>query len=160
MIRNNRVNKQGGLASVELAIIAVVFMIILMGAIEVSRLLFTWNTLDAVAQRAARVAAVCPPNHSRIFQVAQFGSPTGTASVLPGFTASDIDLKYLDSDFNEVTDLSDIVSMRYVRASIINYTHQLAIPFIRDGVIPTPPFTSTLPRESLGFIPFDGVRTC
>ena len=152
--------KQRGLASVELAFIAVAFLTILLGAIEVSRMLFTWNTLDAVTQRAVRVAAVCPPNHSRILQVASFGSPTGSSTILPGFTTANLQIQYLDNGFAVMTDLTNIEDMRYVRASIINYQHRLAIPFISDAIASSPQFTSTIPVESLGFVPFDGVRTC
>lgn len=149
--------KQAGVASVELAIVAVAFMLILMGAIEVSRMLFTWNTLDAVTQRAARVAAVCPPNHPLVFQAASFGDGGGAGTILPGFTTANLQIEYLDTN-GLVT--ANIANMRYVRASVINYQHQLAIPFIANAIASSPQFTTTIPSESLGFIPFDGVRNC
>ena len=151
----NRLKKQAGVAAVELAIVAVAFLLLVFGAIEVSRLLFTWNTLDTITQRAARVAAVCPTNHAHIFQASSFG-------VLPGFTTANLQLQYLDTDFAVIADadLFEYQYIRYVRASIVNYQHQLAIPFINNLITTSPPFTATLPSESLGFIPFDGVRSC
>ena len=158
-------NKQTGLATVELAIVTVAFMTILFGTVEVSRLLFTWNTLDSITQRAARVAAVCPVNHSRIFRVASFGNPDNVPTILPGFDSDDLLIEYLDNDFSpfsaaELAEASVYRDIRYVRASIGNYQHQLAIPFINSSNVSSPPFTSTLPAESMGFIPFEGVRRC
>lgn len=150
-------NKQRGLASVELAFITVAFMLIMFGAIEVSRLLFTWNTLDSVTQRAARVAAVCPPDHPLVFQAASFGAPGGNSSILPGFTTANLQVQYLDENFAQT---ANIGNMRYVSASIVGYQHQLAIPFISNAIASSPQFTTTIPTESLGFVPFDGVRTC
>jgi len=150
-------NNQRGSTSVELAIIAVAFMTILLGSVEVSRMVFTWNTLDSVTQRAVRVAAVCPPNHPSILQVASFGDPNGTSNILPGFDATNLQIRYLDVDFIVTANVSQMI---YVQASIINYQHQLAIPFISNVIASTPQFTATIPVESLGFIPFDGVRSC
>ena len=52
--------RQSGLVTVEFALIGAFFFLILFSIIEFGRLLFTWNTLDEVTRRAARLAAVCP----------------------------------------------------------------------------------------------------
>ncbi len=151
------VKRQRGLASVELAIIAAAFFLIVMGALEVSRLLFTWNTLDAVVQRAARLAAVCPRNHSAIAPVAMFGQVGATTGVIPDLTAENIQITYLDQDFGVA---GNYVTTQYVQAQIVNYDIGLNIPFIQDTTINSPNFTAVLPAESLGFIPGTGARSC
>ena len=154
-----RRRRQFGLATVELAITSATFMVIMLGAIEMSRMLFTWNTLDAITQRAARVAAVCPFGDPQVPRVAAFQSPTGGDSLplLPSLTAANIQIEYLTGAF---TAAADNASTQYVRASIQNYQHTLAIPFLSNTTVTSPPFATTLPAESLGFIPFDGVRDC
>lgn len=148
---------QTGLATVEMAVASAAFLLILLGVLEMSRMLFTWNSLDAVTQRSARVAAVCPPDHSAIIEVAMFGKPDGNSSLLPNFTTTNLQVDYLNRNFQTT---ANIGQMFYVRTSIVNYQHSLAIPFLSDNTITSPPFTTTIPVESLGFIPFDGVRRC
>ena len=150
-------SKQRGISSVEMAIVAVVFFTIVLGAIEISRLLFTWNTLDAIAQRAARIAVVCPPNHTAIRQVAMFGSSTQPSTILPDLQASNINIEYLDSDFN---DTGGGFPIEFVRVSIVNFQTNLAIPLVNLGGIASPAFSTVLPAESMGWVPDTGSRTC
>lgn len=150
---------QQGVATVELAITATVFLLILLGAIELSRLLFSWNTLGAITQRAARVAAVCPFQDASVPRVAAFQPADGgdNLPLLPNLTAANIQIDYLTDTMGNAADEGDT---SYVRASIQNYQHSLAIPFLSNMTVTSPAFTTTLPSESLGFIPFDGVREC
>ena len=149
-------NRQRGLTTVELSIVASAFFLILMGGLEVSRLLFTWNTLDAVVQRAARLATVCPRNHSSIAPIAMFGGVGATDGVLPSLTAANIEISYFDEDFDPATTYE---TTRYVQASIVNFDISLNIPFIPDTTLTSPNFTALLPAESLGFIP-GSARSC
>ena len=153
----NRRPGQRGLTTVEFAICAAATMLIMLGALEVSRLLFTWNTLDSTAQRAARIAAVCPPNHADIARIAGFGTVGGDAGVLPGFTANNLQLDYLDEDFN---DTGGSATSAFVRARIVGYQIDLAIPFVNLTGITSPNFSSTVPAESLGWVPDTASRTC
>ncbi len=56
----HNLTRQRGLTTVEFAICGTVFLIFLFGVIETGRMLFTWNALDEMTRRAARLAAVCP----------------------------------------------------------------------------------------------------
>ena len=152
--------RQAGLATVEMAILSGVFLTIVLGSIEVSRLLFTWNTLNAATQRGARVATVCPPNHPMIKDVAMFGEPGSGASdsLLPGFGENNIAIRYLDSDG---IDTGGAFPIEYVEVSVVNYDLSLAIPFVPSvSSITAPSFITTLSAESLGFVPDTGNRTC
>ncbi len=141
---------QKGLATVEFAAVAAAFMLITLGAIELSRALYTWNTLDAVVQRAVRMAAVCPMNHADIKPIAMFGQSGDTTGIIPDFTMANLQLDYLDENYQSVNTLPETV---YVRASIVNYQIDLAIPFISNSIFTSPDFSATIPAESLGWTP-------
>lgn len=167
-------SRQTGLTTVEFAIVGALFFIVLFGVLEFARLLFTWNTLDEATRRGARIAAVCrpPPPYSTgdvnaikcatIFepldnqQTCSNACTADTASpILSGLTAKHVDVKYLNSD--GATEAANLGAIRYVKVSIktdatVHYELPLSIPFL-DLKPWAPSFETTLPRESLGFIP-------
>ena len=149
---------QEGLSSVELALVSPFFFLLLFGLIEVARAGYIWNTLDTVTRRAARVAAVCPPGHNAIFNVSLFGSADGSQmpALLKGFSRENLQIVYLDGDFN---DTGGDFPIAFVRVSINNYQHQLLIPGM-DKLLTVPAFSTTLPAESLGYDPSVADRRC
>lgn len=147
-----------GTTTVEFAIVATLAVILLFGVIEISRALFVWNSLAEATRRGARVAAVCPMNNPAIARIAIFGDPNGSnnSPILSGLTTSNVSVSYLDSTGATATSYG---SVAYVRVSINNYLQTLMIPFLLP-TITAPPFTTTIPAESLGYDPDTGVRTC
>jgi len=152
-------HRQSGLATVEFAIVGATFFLLLFGVIEFGRGLYVWNALNEATRRGARVAAVCPVNHSAIRNIAVFDTPggTGESPFVYGLTTNNIDVEYLDEGSNPIGDpVGNFGDIRYVRVSIINFQHTLLIPFLGgDGTMTTPGFAATIPRESLG-IPREG----
>ncbi|MDO6460718.1 pilus assembly protein [Granulosicoccaceae sp. 1_MG-2023] len=151
-------HSQSGLTTIEFAMVAGAFFLMLFAMIEVARAGFVWNTLDTVTRRAARVAAVCPPNHSAIYKVALFGSADSAEppSLLSGFTQANLKLEYLDEDFDATGGSFPIA---FVRASVVDYQHKVLIPGL-GRVLDTPSFSTTLPVESLGYQLGQADRTC
>lgn len=149
---------QAGVTTVEFAIIGTVMMVIVFGIIEMGRALYTVNVLTEAARRGARMAAVCPVGDPKPASAAIFDSGSGTSSVVPGLTTSNIQIQYLDSNGNPIANASaNFSSIRYVQSSIVGFTLPLYIPVL----LPTlnlSGFTATMPRESLG-IPRSGVVT-
>lgn len=139
--------KQKGLYIVEFAIAAGVFFLMMFGAIEVARLMFTWSALDAMTQRGARIAAVCPLNDPAVKQTAAFGG-----DFVPGVTAANISVEYLQADGVSVA--ANRNDTRFVRVEIANYQHQMLIPAtvanFAAPLLTAPPFTTLRPAESLG----------
>ena len=130
----------------EFALIGGLFFLVLFAIIEFGRLLFTWNTLDEVTRRAARLAAVCPMDQQAIVaDQAVFGG-----SIITDLSAANVLIEYLDEDFTTTTTLGDV---RYVRTQIQNYQHQMIVPLMPIDLLTAPPFTTTLPSESLGITP-------
>lgn len=138
--------RQSGLVTVEFALIGSLFFIILFGIIEFGRLLFTWNTLEEVTRRAARLAVVCPiGQEADVIDEAIFNG-----TILNGLTAANVNIEYLDDNFAATTVLEEV---RFVRSRIQNYQHQMLIPLLPQSVttlLTAPTFTTTLPSESLG----------
>lgn len=142
--------RQQGIYVVEFALVAGVFFFMMFGAIEVARLMYTWGALGAVTQRGARIATVCPLNDPAVRQTAIFGD-NGNSAVIPDIKADNVLVRYLTAAGNPT---AAIANVSYVEVSIQNYTHQMLIPESVEGfvapLLTAPPFTTTLPAESLG----------
>lgn len=146
---------QRGTFIVEFAIIAAVMFVVLFAAIELSRMIWVWNTADEATRRGARVAAVCPIGHSAVAEVTVFATPGGgpDSPILKGLSTADVVVQYLQAD-GTTPAVSTIGpnAAKYVRVAIVNYTFTPNIPFV-NTTFTLPPFATTLPSESLGFIP-------
>jgi Flp pilus assembly protein TadG len=143
--------RQRGVTTVEMAIVALLAFTTLFGVLEVARVFFVFNALEEATRRGARVAAVCQVNDPAIGQIASFtASSTG---LVGGLTPANIAVQYLDGSGNVLADpVGSYGVISYVRVSIVGYTHQLLIPlFVRSFAVPA--FPATLPAESLGVWP-------
>ncbi|HEY3731856.1 MAG TPA: TadE family protein [Steroidobacteraceae bacterium] len=134
--------KMRGVYLVEFAITAAILMMLLFGCIEFGRGVYTFAALNEGTRRAARLAAVCPINDPAITAAVNFLGA-------PGFTNANVSLTYLDVNGNSLGAAPALASVYYVRVAVVGYTVPLAIPFINPTLI-SPPFTVTLPAESLG----------
>lgn len=145
-------NKKG-VYSVEFSIVAAVFFMLFFAVLEGARLMYTWNVLTEVTRRGARLATVC--HVSQESETSPF-SPVSTAvlsaatfadsPLIPNLNSTNINISYLDYSGNTAGTFPQI---RLVRAEIVNYQHQLLIPFI-SMTLNSPGFSTTLPAESLG----------
>ena len=154
--------QQAGLTTVEFAIVSTVIMILLIGVLEIGRAFFVYASLEEVARRGARLAAVCPINDPAIRQVAAF-NPRGdntNSQIVPALMPADLQVEYLDANGAALANPADpavFILIRYVRVTLVGFQPQTFIPFlagIANFTMPT--FSATIPRESLG-IPRDGV---
>lgn len=126
-------HKQKGAAAVEFSLIATLFFILLFGVVEMARALFTWNTATEATRYGARVAAVCTMNDTSIVNRMQ--------RIMPNLAASNVSVAYLPAGCTNA-------NCQQVRVSIINFQVTTHIPIV-GAVLSVPPFTTTLPRESL-----------
>lgn len=151
---------QRGVYVVEFAVVAAVFLFMVFGAIEVSRLMYTWSALDAITQRGARVAAVCARNDPLIAQYALFGAG-GDSPLVPDLDTGNIAVAYLDENGGPAGGARP----SYVRVSIVNYNHQMLIPdliagYFAPALTANGAFATTRPAESLGRNPDTGQDVC
>ena len=144
--------REQGLFLVEFAIIAAVMFLVLFTVIELSRLIWVWNTADEATRRGARVAAVCPINHPAVLNETVFAQAGAgpNSPILNNLTTGNVDVKYLAGD--GITESADFNVVRFVSVAIVDYQLPLLIPFF-DRTLSMPTFETTLPAESLGFIP-------
>ena len=145
--------RQQGTTTVEFAIVGALFFIILFGIVEMGRALFVWNGLVDITRRAARIAAVCPPNDPDITRAAIYNAVTdgSDSSVISGLDPADVKLRYFNSSMalEPSPATTGFSNVRYVQASIDGYTHQMLIPMMNTILTP-PDFATTVPAESLG----------
>lgn len=126
-------SKQRGAAAVEFALIASLLFTLLFGVIEMSRVLFYWNTATEATRLGARLAVVCDQNTAAI--------KTKMTTMLGVLGSGNIDVDYLPSG-------CDINSCRSVTVSITGLTVSTLIPLVPLN-IEMPSFSTTLPRESM-----------
>ena len=150
-------HRQRGTTTVEFAFIGAAMLMVLFGVIEIGRTIFVMNALSEATRRSARVATVCPVNDPSIAQVGLFNAPGNTGNrILGDMTTANIAVQYLDADGGVIADpVASFSQIHFVRTRIVNYQHQILIPFATT-IFTTPDFATTLRRESLG-VPRDGV---
>lgn len=147
-------SKQRGTTMVEFAIVGAVIFLVLFSVLEVARLMYTWNLLNEVSRRTARLGSVClveegVSGNISDMVVSQMGGS------LPGFENNNIAVEYLGK--NGGAPLVDPVgvdygSIFYVRSKIQNYQYQMILPLTVDLSLFAPDFATTVRTESLGRI--------
>lgn len=130
---NKRVAKEKGATAVEFAIIVALLLTLLLGILEVGRILFYMNTASEATRWGARCAVVSSINDDRI--------KAGMIQKLPLLASDNINIDYSPSGCS-------VSSCRSITVSIQNVNVETHIPFIPFN-ISIPSFSTTLPRESL-----------
>lgn len=129
-------SRQRGVAAVEFAIVSALFFMILIGAMEMARMLWTWNAAAEATRLGARLAVVCDKNDPVI--------RARMRQMLANLDNEHITIDYLDpgQPLNSCT----AATCKSVRVSLAGYTHQPILPFVALS-IPIPAFQTTLPKE-------------
>lgn len=142
-----------GVYVVEFAIVGLLLFMLLFGALEMGRLLFTVNTLNESVRRGARLAVVCNIQDPEVLRKAVFANTGSTVSAIIGnLDTADIVLRYYDANGAVIADPSPaggFSGIRFVQVSIENFPFNLMIPVLGGNIL-LQPFRSVLPRESLG----------
>jgi hypothetical protein len=146
-------HKQRGGEVVEFALIAALFFLVLFAAFEFGRALFVWSALTEATRRGARTAAVCKISDDVPIKVALFNDITGSmdSTIINGLDSGDVGIDYLKADGATVT--TDEKEVSFIQVSIVNYTHQMFVPYLSQNLLTAPSFKTTLPAESLGARP-------
>jgi len=179
----NHPSHQRGAVALEFALIAIPFLMLLLGIIEFGRLMYLWNTVQEVTRSAARQAVVTDftdtSGAGAITQLKRSAVFRTTAGTLPA--ASEIgdvmvNIKYLQSDGLTVvgpmpTDPGDNISacldvtrtsscIKYVEVNVCTGNpcgpvsfQPMVGLFSFLGQLTVPMSTVLMPAESLGFAP-------
>jgi len=133
-------NRQGGAAVVEFALIVILLITLLFGMIELGRALFTWNSAVDATRRGARMASIAAIGDKDTVLAAMRLS-------MPELTAADVNIEYsTDGDFPGTACVRG--TCRFVRVSV-NYVFVPAVFFL-PAKINMPPLYTTSPVEALG----------
>lgn len=131
---------QRGVAAVEFALIASFLFTLLFGIMEFGRVVFYWNTAAEATRLGARLAVVCDKDAAAI--------KTKMSNMLGILTPGNINISYAPSGCTAATCTS-------VTIAITGMNVPTFIPFLPLSII-MPPFTTTLPRESMATALPDG----
>jgi len=126
---------QCGAAVVEFALVAAVFFTLLIGIMEMGRILFYWNTAAEVTRLGARMAVVCSKADAD-------GIKAKMVALFPTLSVGDIDINYQPAGCTAA-------NCEWVTASIAPSTPiDTFIPFVPLSLT-MPAFSTTLSRESM-----------
>lgn len=168
--------RQRGTTAIEFAIVAMVFLLIVLGIAEFGRILYMWNTVQEVTRRAAREAVVRDfGDKGKVARMAVFGDENGSGTVLlpagAEITNASIRINYLNASLAPITPPADAVTnfsicknasltascVRYVEACVatndectdfVNYAPMVTLfPYLNIRI---PVSRVVMPTESLG----------
>lgn len=125
---------QRGIVAVEFALVSIILFTLLIGIMEMGRMLFYWNSATEATRLGARVAVVCDVNDA--------GIKSRMTAIFPAIDAADIRVAYLP-------DACDATSCTHVTVSIAQAAPlHTSIPFV-PLLLMMPSSSTTLPRESM-----------
>ncbi len=173
-----RASRQRGTAAVEFAIAGIVLLVFIFGVLEMSRMLFVWNTMNHVTNRAARAAAMVKFSDTAAKDAlrgkAMFLNDQGKLILGGGIGPEHLRIDYLGPQATPVSsapsctarnamiclnDPNDSRCVRFVRVRLCQPgTDCQAVPFapmVSLGAFDAlnfdmPPFTAVAPVEALG----------
>lgn len=137
-LREGRI-RQGGVTVVEFALVAIMLILLLLGIIQFALVLFTFNSAAEATRRGARLAVVSPISSASLVE-------TEMRQVMPLNPDCDMRVRYMPN----VPQPCNAATCTHVQATVENCTVQpwffwpVATPLV------VLPFTTALPRESLG----------
>lgn len=137
-------SSERGTTLVEFAIALMVFLTAMFAVIEFGRCLWVHNALTDAARRGARYAVLhSSADVDSVKNVVVYGDPAGGGqSVVPNLTTANVNVSYSSIAVNKGT----------ATVSITGYQFQFIVPIIGTS-INMPSYSTTLPGESVGFIP-------
>ena len=129
-------HRQKGMAAVEFSLIGILFFMLLIGLVEMARVLFTWNAAVEATRYGARVAAVCSKDDKAAVV-------SRMQRIMPNLASSNVSLSYLPSGCDNVNNYC-----LQVKVAITNFQVTTHIPVVHR-ILNIPPFATTLPREMM-----------
>lgn len=133
--------RQCGIAAVEFALTASMLLLLMLGSMELSRMMFYWNTATEATRLGARIAAVCALDDAEI--------KTRMTALFPVIVAAEIRIDYLPAGCS-ASDCEQL-TVRIAKPDRL----KLSIPLLAQPELPVQPelpwpsFSTSLPRESM-----------
>ena len=136
-------NKQHGATMVEFALVLMLFLTFLLGILDFSRMLWTWNAASEATRWGARVAVVCDKGAAAVLASMQ--------KYVPQIQAANVQIDWYDKNYvvSTTCDHSSCAGVN-VRLVNLNYNWISPIGFSLHAAVPMPGFSTFLPREIIG----------
>ena len=128
--------RQSGVAAVEFALVSALFFTMLLGVVEMGRLLWIWNAAVEATRLGARMAVVCDIGDADI--------KLRMTQRVPNLSTSHITVDYLNPP--AAVNTSTSANCKAVSVRLSGFTHQTIIPFV-PLTLTLPPFATTLRKE-------------
>lgn len=127
----------------EFALVLMIFLTFLLGVIDFSRMLWTWNAANEATRWGARTSVVCDINATVVLQNMQ--------KFVPQLTAENVKIDWYDSA-GAISTSCDHTNCSAVNVRIVDLNYQWISPigFSKHAPIPMPGFSTYLPREIMG----------
>lgn len=135
--------KQFGATMVEFALVLIIFLTFVLGILDFSRMLWTWNAANEATRWGARTAVVCNQGTAGVLK--------NMKVFLPQIQAENVIISWYDINGNISTscNATDCAGVN-IELKKLNYQWISPIGFGAYGLIPMPKFSTYLPRESMG----------
>ena len=135
--------KESGSTIVEFSLVLIIFLIFLLGILDFSRMLWTWNSANEATRWGARVAVVCDKGAAAVL--------TNMKKFVPQLASANVKIDWYDGA-GAISATCDHTNCAGVNVRIINLNYQWISPlgFANQAVIPMPGFSTYLPREVMG----------
>ncbi len=136
-------HSQRGATAVEFALTLIFFLTVVLGILDFSRMLWTWNAANEATRWGARTAAVCDQGAAAVVRNMQV--------FLPQLTTENVQVTWFD-EAGQVSTTCDATSCAGVEVRIrdLNYQWISPVGFSTYGAIGMPGFSTYLPREVMG----------
>jgi hypothetical protein len=128
--------RQAGATAVEFALVLMIFLMFLLGLVDFSRMLFTWNAATEATRAGARYAVVCDDTLNKPLIVARM------QKMLPQITNSNVSVTWIPKDCTP-TDCEGVS----VDITGLDYQWISPVPGFVASSIRMPAFSTYLTRE-------------
>jgi Flp pilus assembly protein TadG len=135
--------RQRGATAVEFSLVLMIFMMLFLGIVDFSRMLWTWNAANEATRWGARISVVCDRNAAAVLANMQ--------KFVPQLVAANLQVDWYDGAGNvSATCNSTNCAGVNVRITGLNYNWISPLGFATHAAIPMPGFSTYLPREIMG----------
>ncbi len=134
---------QRGATAVEFALTLIFFLTVVLGILDFSRMLWTWNAANEATRWGARTAVVCNQGAAAVVRNMQ--------AFLPQLTNANVQVRWFDAagQLSTTCNASNCAGVE-VRIRNLNYQWLSPVGFSTYGAIGMPGFSTYLPREVMG----------
>lgn len=135
--------RQSGATIVEFSLVLMIFMMLFLGIIDFSRMLWTWNAANEATRWGARVSVVCNRGAAAVLANMQ--------KFVPQLAPANVQIDWYDNAGNvsATCDFTNCAGVN-VRITGLNYNWISPLGFATHAAIPMPGFSTYLPREIMG----------